>query len=180
GVVAVVGSRQLPSSFASDVRSVVGFFVERGWGIGSGGARGADTFALQAVVAAGPEACRRSLVCLPGRSTSALVRSFAREGGRFVPGSGAGVAALFARSRRLVQASAGVVAFLWGPSRGSVFTVRQAVRAGKPAAVVLAGGGAVLPAFTGGRWQACTFGNVAGFRWVRAPRPAEAQSAEPK
>ena len=54
GIVAVVGSRQLPSSFASHVSSLVGFFVERGWGIGSGGARGADTFALQAVLARGP------------------------------------------------------------------------------------------------------------------------------
>ena len=142
GIVAVVGSRQLPSSFALHVSSVVGFFVERGWGIGSGGARGADTFALQAVLGMGPEACQHSLVCLPGRSTSALVRAFARRGGRFVVGSGSGRAALLARSRRLVQASAGVVAFLWGPSRGSVFTVRQAVRSGKPAVVVLAGGGA--------------------------------------
>jgi hypothetical protein len=49
-----------------------------------------------------------------------------------------------------------VVAFLWGPSRGSVFTAREAIRAGKPAAVVLAGGGAVLPAFGGGRWAAWT------------------------
>jgi hypothetical protein len=182
GIVAVVGSRQLPSSFASHVQSVVAHFVERGWGIGSGGARGADTFALQAVVAAGPEACRRSLVCLPGRTTSALVRSFARQGGRFVPGSGSGRAALLGRSRRLVQASAGVVAFLWGPSRGSVFTVRQAVRAGKPAAVVLAGGSAALPAFAGGRWEPCRFGSVATFRWVREPRAAEGESAsaEPK
>jgi hypothetical protein len=180
GIVAVVGSRQLPSSFASHVSSVVGFFVERGWGIGSGGARGADTFALQAVLGMGREACQRSLVCLPGRSSSALVRAFARRGGRFVAGSGSGRAALLARSRRLVQASAGVVAFLWGPSRGSVFTVRQAVRSGKPAAVVLAGGGAELPAFAGGRWQACTLGGVAAFRWVREPRAPEVESTEPK
>jgi hypothetical protein len=158
GIVAVVGSRQLPSSFASHVSSVVGFFVERGWGIGSGGARGADTLALQAVLAMGPAACRRSLVCLPGRSTSALVRAFARRGGRFVAGSGTGRAALLARSRRLVQA----------------------VRSGKPAAVVLAGGGAELPAFAGGRWQACTLGGVTAFRWVREPRAPEAESTEPK
>jgi hypothetical protein len=184
GFVAVVGSRELPPAWAAQVSEVVRFFLERGWGIGSGGALGADTFALQAVVAAGPEACQRSLVCLPGRSTSALVRSFARRGGRFVPGSGAGRAALLGRSRWLVQASSGVVAFLWGPSRGSVFTVRQAVRAGKPAAVVLAGGGAVLPAFAGGRWEPCTLGGVAAFRWVREPRAAEGESvvapAEPK
>ncbi len=35
-------------------------------------------------------------------------------------GSGAGRAALLARSGRLARESSGVVAFLWGPSRGSV------------------------------------------------------------
>jgi hypothetical protein len=65
-----------------------------------------------------------------------------------------------------------------------VFTVRQAVRAGKPAAVVLAGGGAALPGFPGGRWEPCSFGSVAAFRWVREPRAAAGESAvapaEPK
>src|SRR5207247_4282956 len=62
-------------------------------------------------------------------------------GGRVVPGAGVGRVALLARSRRLARGSAGVVAFLWGPSRGSVFTVGEAARAGKPAAAVLAGSG---------------------------------------
>jgi hypothetical protein len=64
-----------------------------------------------------------------------------------VAGSGEAGAALLARSGRLARESSGVVAFLWGPSRGSVFTVREAIRADKPAAVVLAGGGAELPRF---------------------------------
>ncbi len=38
-----------------------------------------------------------------------------------------------------------------GPSRGSVFTVREAARTGKSAAVVLAGGGATLPSFPDGQ-----------------------------
>jgi hypothetical protein len=89
-----------------------------------------------------------------------------------VPGAGAGRAALLERSRRLAQASAGVVALLWGPARGSVFTVREAIRAGKPAAVVLAGGGAALPSFSGGAWVPCAMGPVAAFRWVADPREA--------
>jgi len=54
------------------------------------------------------------------------------------------------------------------------------VRAGKPAAVVLAGGGAVLPAFPGGAWAACRIGGVEAFRWVGesdAPEPDHAQPA---
>jgi hypothetical protein len=158
-------------------------------GIGSGGARGADQFALEAVVAAGSEACRRSVVFLPGAQSAAsggALGAFVAYGGRVVPGSGAGRAALLGRSRRLAQASAGAVAFLWGPSRGSVFTAREAVRCGKPAAVVLAGGEAALPSFAGGRWArifdgvmdsnrggpsaACALGGVAAFRWCQSRR----------
>ena len=93
-----------------------------------------------------------------------------------VAGAGAGRSALLARSRRLAHASAGVVAFLWGPSRGSVFTVREAIRAGKAAAVVLAGGGAQLPAFSGGAWVPCSIGPVAAFRWVARTDAAEPPS----
>jgi hypothetical protein len=155
--------------WAAQVSEVVQFFLARGWGIGSGGARGADQFALEGVVAAGATACRRSVLFLPGAHSAApghAVRVFVARGGRVVAGAGVGRAALLGRSRRLAGASSGVVAFLWGPARGSVFTVREAIRSGKPAAVVLAGGGAALPSFTGGSWVACTLGGVAAFRWV--------------
>src|SRR5439155_21635799 len=66
GFVAVVGARVLPEAFASPVSAVVGLFLSRGWGIGSGGAQGADVYALGAVLAAGPAACARSVVFLPG------------------------------------------------------------------------------------------------------------------
>jgi hypothetical protein len=137
--------------------------------VGSGGATGADQFALEAVVAAGAPACARSVVFLPGPLASApgsALGAFAALGGRVVPGAGTGRAALLARSGHLARASSGVVAFLWGPSRGSVFTVREAIRAGKPAAVVLAGGGAEPPRFSCGRWAPCRIGPVAAFRWV--------------
>jgi hypothetical protein len=177
GVVAVVGSRQLPSSFASHVQSVVSFFIERGWGIGSGGARGADQFALEAVLATGRSGCARSVVFLPGRPRGARSRPlgvFVARGGHVVPGAGVGRQALLARSARLARASSGVVAFLWGPSRGSVFTVREAARCGKPAAVVLVGGGAQQPAFPGGAWVPCVIGGVAAFRWVPGREAAAA------
>jgi len=167
--VAVVGARVLPEAWAGAVAAVVRSFTARGWGIGSGGARGADQFALQAVLAGGRSACARSVVFLPGQprgTRSRALRAFAVRGGQVVPGAGVGRQALFARSARLARASSGVVAFLWGPSRGSVFTVREAIRAGKPAAVVLAGGGAQLPAFTGGAWVPCVIGGIAAFRWV--------------
>ena len=172
GFVAVVGARVLPEAVAPQVADVVRFFLSRAWGIGSGGARGADAYALNAVVVAGPAACARSVVFLPGAMPTGAeaLDAFVGQGGRVVPGVSGGRVALLRRSRRLARASAGVVAFLWGPSRGSVFTVREAIRAGKPAVVVLAGGGAVLPAFGGGRWVPCCFGSVHGFRWHPEPR----------
>jgi hypothetical protein len=121
------------------------------------------------VVAAGAPACRRSVVFLPGpapRAPRGALGAFRRLGGTVVEGAGPiDRAALLARSRRLAHAAAGVVAVLWGPSRGSVYTVREAIRAGKRAAVVLAGGGAALPAFPGGRWVACPIDPVSAFRW---------------
>ena len=172
GFVAVVGARVLPERMAPQVADVVRLFLARGWGIGSGGARGADDYALHAVLAAGPAACARSVVFLPGAmpTRADALHAFVGRGGRVVPGAGGGRVALLARSRRLAREAAGVVAFLWGPSRGSVFTVREAIRAGKPAAVVLAGGGAVLPAFGGGRWAPCSLGSLHAFRWHPEPR----------
>jgi hypothetical protein len=95
---------------------------------------------------------------------------FCQLGGTVRDGSGpVDRAALLARSRRLAEAAAAVVAFLWGPSRGSVYTVHAATRAGRRAAVVLAGGGAELPVVPGGRWAVCMLGPVAAYRWEPGP-----------
>jgi len=105
--------------------------------------------------------------------SDAALRMFVAQGGRVVAGSGGGRLALLARSPRLAREAAGVVAFLWGPSRGSVFTVGEAIRAGKPAAVLLAGGGAALPVFARGRWVPCRLGGVEALRWVPEPESPE-------
>ena len=117
------------------------------------------------------------MVFLPGGipARDPALQPFVARGGRVVPGAGRGRSALLARSRRLAREAAGVVAFLHGPSRGSVFTVRESIRAGKPAAVVLAGGGAVLPSFAGGRWAPCRLGGLEAFRWVPEPEAPESR-----
>jgi hypothetical protein len=168
-IVAVVGARDLPETSAPQVSAVVRHLLARGWGIGSGGARGADEYALRAVLAAGVDACRRSVVFWPGTrpiSLRGVPRAFAALDGAIVAGEGAGRAAFLARSRRLAHRAIGVVAFLWGPSRGSVYTLRIAARAGRRVAAVLAGGGATLPALPGGRWVPFTLAGVAAHRWT--------------
>src|SRR5512132_4274125 len=90
GFVAVVGARVLPEAVAPQVADAVRCFLSRGWGIGSGGARGADAYALTAVVAAGPAACVRSVVFLPGAvpTGAEALDAFVGQGGRVVPGVG--------------------------------------------------------------------------------------------
>jgi predicted Rossmann fold nucleotide-binding protein DprA/Smf involved in DNA uptake len=78
GLVAVVGSRELSAGWAARVASVVGDLLRRGCQVGSGGALGADLFALQAVVASGR--CQGARVFLPGSVEQAPWRAGRRCG----------------------------------------------------------------------------------------------------
>ncbi len=162
-LVGVVGSRSLPASFAPLVSSVVSFFLSRGFRVASGGAVGADSFALSALLQQG--ASSRGVVFSAWSSLSGFPASvrpqlsqFLSSGGQVVwgpafPGAPRqlAVSALLGRNRRLVSSCSVLVAFLFGSSRGSLFTVRQAVARGIPVVVFLCGGGASLPAELAGR-----------------------------
>ena len=156
-LVGVVGSRSLPVRFAPLVDRVVSLLLSHGFGVASGGAMGADHFALSAVIGQG--ACSLGVVYSAWSSVSGFpssvrpdVERFIRSGGNVVWGSApvgasrpVAVSALLRRNRRLVSASSVIVAFLHGPSRGSLYTVRHAVSCGVPVIVFLCGGGASLP-----------------------------------
>jgi len=161
-LVGVVGSRSLPASFAPLVSSVVSLFLARGFRVASGGAVGADSFALSALLQQG--AAPSGVVFSAWQSASGFpssvrpqVRQLLSSGGQVVWGPFSqqacppelqrrrAVSALLGRNTRLVSACSVVVAFLFGPSRGSLFTVRQAVARGVPVVVFLCGGGASLP-----------------------------------
>ena len=153
-----VGSRSLPASFSPFISSLVSAFRVRGFLVASGGAVGADQFALSALVEQGASAS--GVVFSAWSSASGfpvpvrpLVGRFLASGGQVVWWSASpsaprqqAVYALLGRNQRLVSACSCIVAFLHGPSRGTLFTVRQAVRRGIPAYVFLCGGGASLPA----------------------------------
>ena len=153
----VVGSRSLPVRFAPLVDQVVSLLLARGFAVASGGAVGADQFALSAVLRAGASAhgvvhsAWSSIAGFPSAVRADVVQ-FIAAGGCVVWGpvsAGASrssaVSALLGRNRRFVSASSVIVAFLHGPSRGSLYTVRQAVSRGVPVVVFLCGGGACLP-----------------------------------
>jgi len=154
----VVGSRSLPVSFVPLVSTVVSGYLSRGYRVASGGAVGADSFALSALLQLGFASSGviysawQSATGFPV-SVQPQVSQFLASGGQVVWGSGSVgaprqqiVSALLGRNRRLVCASSVLVAFLYGQSRGSLYTVRQAVSQGIPVIVFICGGGASLPA----------------------------------
>jgi len=176
--VAVVGSRCLPPSWAPRVSLVVSSLLARGHFIGSGGALGADLFALRALVSRGRSACEGSVVFLPGDISLApsacrrWLSRFVSLGGRVVRGSARPgcsrsqfVSALFARSRRLVSSSSGVVAFVSGRSRGSGYTVRFGCLRVLPVVVFPVEGLSSLPSLGSGRWVPLNSW-PGSFRWV--------------
>jgi len=154
----IVGSRSLPASFSPFISSLVSALVARGFRLASGGAVGADQFALSALVEQGASAS--GVVYSAWSSASGfpvsvqpLVSRFLASGGQVVWGSGSSsqprsavVSALLGRNSRLVSACSLVIAFIHGQSHGTLFTIRQAVRRGIPVYVFLCGGGASLPA----------------------------------
>jgi hypothetical protein len=165
-LVDVVGSRKLPASWAIRVSQVVTNLVHRGCRIGTGGALGADLFALKAVIDLGREVCEGSRVFLPGSVTQAPsvcrehLLQFEALGGNIVPGPVAGKAAtrsaylgaLFERSTELVRASSGVVAFIAGESKGTWFTCEQAARLGKQIVLFTADGARSIHSLGCGHW----------------------------
>lgn len=157
-VAGVVGSRSLSASFAPLVSSVVSLFLARGFRVASGGAVGADSFALSALLQQGAAASGvvfSAWCSASGFPASARpqVSQLLSSGGQVVWGPASpgvprqqAVSALLGRNTRLVAACSVLVAFLFGPSRGSCFTVRQAVARGVPVVVFLCGDGASLSA----------------------------------
>ncbi|MFA5104928.1 MAG: DNA-processing protein DprA [Candidatus Margulisiibacteriota bacterium] len=156
-IVGVIGSRSLPARFAPLVDQVVSLFLARGYSVASGGAVGADSFALSAVLRQG--ACSRSVVYSAWSSVSGFpasarpdIERLIAAGGQVVWGSASvgsprpvAVSALLGRNRHLVAASSVVVAFLHGPSRGSLYTIRQAVSRGVPVIVFICGSASLPP-----------------------------------
>jgi predicted Rossmann fold nucleotide-binding protein DprA/Smf involved in DNA uptake len=177
GLVAVVGSRSLPAAWADKVRQVVAALSRRGCQVASGGALGADLFALQAVVSSCR--CQGARVFLPGSvqqapwACQAALQSFVSGGGTVVPGSAPVAAprdqfitALFARSAALAQAATGgVVGFVSGRSSGTWFTCQAVARLGRPVVVFPVEGPRALRSLGCGSWVPLPAW-PGSFRWV--------------
>jgi hypothetical protein len=162
--IGIIGSRELPESFRAQISGIVQGLVLRSYFVHSGGALGADSFVLDAVIAS--DSCSQAVVFSPWASVSSFpvaVRSSIHRliayGGRVDWGCvSAGssrdlvIAGLLERNSRLVRASIGIIAFLYGESRGTRRTIAEAVRLGRRVIVFVCGGGATLPRYRGGSW----------------------------
>ena len=136
-LIGIIGSRTLPEEYKGKVKDMVKYLLGKGYDIASGGAIGADAYALDALLELGQ--AHRGVIFSPWKhviqfpeTVQPMIQKFLAEGGRVewgeVPceaGRNAVVAGLLHRNIRLTQAVYGLVAYLCGPSRGTNFTLRR-------------------------------------------------------
>lgn len=162
--IGIIGARALPNEYKSQVSEVVKYLVDKGYQIHTGGALGADLFALEALISLGASlqgslfSAWSSLEGFP-REVQKYVEHFSSHKGKvfwgLVPPHSSRylvVAGLLSRNQRLVNASSGIVAFLYGESKGSKNTIRKAIKRGLKIVVFLCGDNAKLPEVSSGQW----------------------------
>ncbi|MGJ0484383.1 MAG: hypothetical protein ACR65R_07600 [Methylomicrobium sp.] len=178
-MVAVAGSRALPTSGSALVVRVASDLASSGASFAVGCCSGADAALLSAVPGSVPPSLLRCFAAFgPGGegagpfSAVTAVRAFATSGGSVSWWAG-GPASVPLRSRlagrtRAVAgaADAGLVAFFGSPSsRGSLFACRCALARGLPVVAFPAGfPAAELPLLGPGAWV--PFGVCGGFKWA--------------
>lgn len=150
--IGVVGSRQLPAIYKDKVKEAVKQLLDKGYDIASGGAVGADNFALEAILEL--DSAPRGIIFSPWQHIAQFpipvrenIKRFVAEGGKVIWGDTpryadrkAVVAGLLGRNVRLVSGAVGLIAFPFGDSRGTAFTLRQAQNKNIPVSIFQTGG----------------------------------------
>jgi len=164
--VGIIGARALPEEGKPKVKEIVRYLVQKEYQIHTGGALGADVYALEALIFLG--AIKNGLLFSPWSSIQGFPREVQKHVDYYVSHLGkvfwglvpphssrsVAIAGLLSRNQRLVNASSGIVAFLYGESKGTKNTIRKAIARGLKVVVFLCGGEAVLPELSTGRWVA--------------------------
>jgi predicted Rossmann fold nucleotide-binding protein DprA/Smf involved in DNA uptake len=161
--IGVIGSRSLPPEVSGKVGDVTEDLLDRGFHIATGGAVGTDSFCLSRLLEIGV-ADKATIHTAWGSykrfpvETRADVRRFRDTGGHILWGNINGDtdystvrAGLLARNVRLVDACHGIVAFLYGDSSGTLFTVSRAIQLKMP--IVIFAINRELPVFPSVRWK---------------------------
>lgn len=145
--VGIIGARSLDYRLADKVGNVVEDLLARNFHIASGGAIGTDQFVIERLLRIGQSdhctvySAWTNYGGFPIK-VRAMMRQFKSYGGHLLWGPSAGKEthhvvrmALLLRNQRLVEACYGVVAFINGSSRGSIFTIKKAVKSHMPLVV---------------------------------------------
>jgi predicted Rossmann fold nucleotide-binding protein DprA/Smf involved in DNA uptake len=160
--IAVVVSRNLSPKYGSQVGQIVDYLLSQNYHITTGGAKGADDMVLKHLLHR--ERPDRGAIFSAWDTYKGFpvelrkhIRYFHETGGAINWGTSSGSEpmslikmALLNRNIRLVQASEGVIAFMTPESRGTFFTVREAVRAKKKLVVFPIN--RLLPGFSVVKW----------------------------
>ena len=145
--IGVIGSRSLTFHMCEKVGDVVEDLLSRKYHIASGGAIGADQFVVEKLLRIGQS--DHCTVYSPWKNYSGfpvkvrvMMRQFRDYGGSIIWGpvfgkepEGLVRLALLHRNERLVEACYGLVAFITGDSRGSIFTIKKAAQKRMPLVV---------------------------------------------
>ena len=142
--IGVVGSRTLPQEYQGQVCQIVEYLLDREHVILHGGALGCDHFVLQTLLA--NHSSDRGILFSAWRDIDSFpsavqpdVRRYLDADGQIIWGDSIGsqyysaiCAGFHARNQRLVDSCAGLIAFIYGKSRGTLSTVRYALSYGLP------------------------------------------------
>ena len=166
--IGVVGGRSLPPTYATQISGIVEYLLNKGYNIASGGAKGADAYVLSHLVH--NEASHKGVVFSAWNNFKVFpvavrenMRQFCAQQGAIIWGDSSGKdhpaaikMALLHRNIKLVQASEGIVAFLTEGSRGTFFTIQEAIKKRKKLVVFPVG--RALPQFKVVKWVPLTCG----------------------
>ncbi len=189
--IGLVGSRQLPAIYKIRIKQVAKCLLDKGYNIASGGAMGADNYALESLLELG--VASRGVIFSPWTNIEQFpwavrktVGKFASLGGQIIWGDVQPFApyeivadGLRSRNVRLVSKVAGLVAFISGNSRGTISTIRQAIQRKVPVVAFLCDPYGLFPKFDGGQWQLLKTGGCweNGFKWQPGFAPTQNQAA---
>jgi DNA recombination-mediator protein A len=145
--IGIIGSRSLSYEIADHVGNIVEDILERGFHVASGGAIGADQFVIERLMHLGrSESCTvysawKRYDGFPLK-VRAMMRQFKDYGGHILWGMSGDKAndlgvklALLSRNQKLVEACHGIVAFITGGSRGTIYTIKEATKRRMPLVV---------------------------------------------
>ncbi len=150
--ISIVGSRKLPYHFrfhtrlpckarrCGQVREVVSYILGKGWYINSGGVIGADSYALSSLLRYGKSyigviySAWNSISNFPF-SVKKQVGEFYKKGGKIIWGEVSEdssrkevVSGLLRRNKKLVENSDLIIAYFYGESRGTTYTIKEAIK----------------------------------------------------